>query len=499
MRNEQKTFLVNYSFKLISNLFTVVVGFITTAIVPKTLGAANYGIFSYITDILTKIFVLFDLRSSTYFYIKYSQNTKNLVLLSFYLLYAFTISLSFILIVIILKITSLGHFIFHDISLKIILVGLLYVLSFWFQDILTKLLDATGETKKVEIFKVIGRISGLVFLLILYFSDKLTLYTYFFYSILVVLVSMIAAYISLKPNFRSILKFSKFKFTYFLRKQLNYISPLFVYLFFGTIIAIFDRWFLQKEGGSIQQGYYGFAFLLSNIILIFLTSLIPLYTKELSIKSDSKVEMKNVFLTYTPPIFSFVAFICCFCSIFSRDLILIFADTEYLNAELTVKIMFIYPLVSTFSNMSGAIIYTTSRTKIFRNLLLMLGPIHIITLILLVNQNFGLGLGATGLAIKQVFLEALGVIIILFLNARYLNFGLLKFILKIAIIIIAFFGISILIKSIDYTAFNSIYIDFFLKGFVYSTSCAIFVFFFPKLFGLNKAIINALKNRLKIF
>ncbi|SMG23465.1 Membrane protein involved in the export of O-antigen and teichoic acid [Marivirga sericea] len=497
MRNKQNNFLINYGFKLISNLLTVIIGFITTAIVPKTLGASNYGIFSYLTDVLTKIFALFDLRSSTYFYIKYSQNTRDKYFLSFYFLYAISISSLFTLVIILIKITPIGDLIFENISLKIILVGLLYVLFFWFQDIFTKLMDAIGETKKVEIFKIIGRIVGLILLLSLFFTTNLNLFTYFFYSISVVFISILSAYVFLKPNLRKVLKYSSLRFRYFFEKQFDYISPLFIYLLVGTFIAIFDRWFLQKIGGSIEQGYYGFAFLLSNIILIFLTSLLPLYTKELSTQNGNKSKMKDVFLLYTPIIFTFVAFICCFCSVFSEDLILIFADEGYLGAEQTIKIMFFYPLVSTFSNMSGTVIYTTNRTKIFRNLILIFGPIHILLLVLLISKDFGYGLGATGLAIKQVSIESLSVVIILLLNSRYLKFSLKNFILKISIIIIIFYGISSLIYSIDFLPFNSIYFEFITKGFLYTCICLILIFIFPEIFGLNKSISAKIKEKLK--
>lgn len=481
----KSSFFSNYSFKLLTNFFTLVIGFLTTSIVPRTLGAADYGKFSFITDVLTKSYVFFDLRSSTHFYITISKKDTKGSYLYFYIAYSLILSFLFLVFVALLAFSPLKQLFFQDVEVKIIFFGCAYVLLFWFQDILTKVFDAKGRTNTIEKYKMFGKVTGAIFLILLFISHNLNLTTYFFYAYLSILISFSVLF---QFRLRLIFNFSIREVVFYFKKQWIFIKPLFIYLLVVTSIAILDRWYLQNQSGNIQQGYYGFAFLISNIIMLFLTALLPLFTRDISLHSHSKLKMRFLYLSFLPLSLSFISIICCFSFVMSEEIIFIFAGSDYLPAIAVVKAMFLYPLISTFSNLSGTVIYASNRTKIFRNLMFFLGPLSLFLLFFLLNIERGWGLGALGLGIKILLVEGISVVVILFLNSKYLKFSFLnstiRFILiPIIIISVAFFVKWLVIFSLPN---STVYVRFFLIGILFLIFIIIIIFKFSDFFGLRK-------------
>jgi O-antigen/teichoic acid export membrane protein len=201
----------------------------------------------------------------------------------------------------------------------------------------------------------------------------------------------------------------------------------------GFFSEYIDRWILQKYGGSLQQGFYAFAFNLSNMSLLAVSSMFLLFTRELSV-SVGKNDIDGVaklFNTYVPILYVIVSFFSCFLFFQADNVIYIFAGKDYIGASLSLRILSMYPLVCTFSMMSGSVIYATDRTYVFRNLSFVFGPLGVLISVLLMSPIAGINLGAAGLGIKNVSVEFFGVVIILFLNSRYLPISFRKYFLHL--------------------------------------------------------------------
>jgi O-antigen/teichoic acid export membrane protein len=161
-----------------------------------------------------------------------------------------------------------------------------------------------------------------------------------------------------------------------------------------------------------------------------------------------------------------------------------FGGESYKSASSALKILSVYPLVSTYSMMSGSIIYATERTVIFRNLSFILAPLGALTSIILISPIAGLNLGAAGLGIKILSFEFISVIIILFINARYLNLSFRKYFYHILYIPVIFLFIAVVSSGI-LRLFDFINLGILLSilafGVIYSAMSVSLVYCYPSL------------------
>ena len=95
---------------------------------------------------------------------------------------------------------------------------------------------------------------------------------------------MIAAYIIIihrsEYSFISYWKLTKSQLTKYLNEFYDYSRPLFSYAIIGLFVGLFDRWFLQKYGGSIQQGFFSLALQVGALCFLFTGSMSSLITRE---------------------------------------------------------------------------------------------------------------------------------------------------------------------------------------------------------------------------
>ena len=67
-----------------------------------------------------------------------------------------------------------------------------------------------------------------------------------------------------------------------LKKYLNYCLPLIPYSWITFAYIFIDRWLLQYYSGSVEQAYYSVAAQFAAIALIFTTSILRIFWKEIS-------------------------------------------------------------------------------------------------------------------------------------------------------------------------------------------------------------------------
>ena len=87
-----------YFFKLMTNLVGMVVGIGTQSIVPRALGPASYGDFSFLTNFFYQVVGFLNMNTSTAYYTMLSQRQQDTGLVRFYLYFTalIVVLLSFI-------------------------------------------------------------------------------------------------------------------------------------------------------------------------------------------------------------------------------------------------------------------------------------------------------------------------------------------------------------------------------------------------------------------
>ena len=500
-----------YIYKLSTNFIGFLISLVTAGIVPRALGVNNYGNFNFATTIVNQILTFLDFKTSTCFYTKLSQRQRESNLLLFYAYYTIAILILLVIIISVISMTSLKIFIFSELSISIIYYAVIYVILFWILGLLIKVMDANGATVPLEQMRIINKIISTVIILSLYFYTKLTLTMYFYYMFGVSLALIIPIFIYIKRRIGYSIKLfpllEKEIVVSYIKEFSIYSSPLALYVILSFISLSFDRWILQISGGSFQQGLYSFSFTLTNYTFMFISAMFPLFTRELSIfaRDNDILGMARLFRRYVPLLYSLSAYFACFIFVNAESIIRIFGGVNYLSATTSLKILAILPLISTYSMLNGAVVYANGNTKIFLKIALIFTPIGMITTFILISGKFGgLNLGANGLAIKNVIFEFISVIIILYINSRYLKIKYLRYLLHMIISIIPVTIIAYLSRYFIAYIFqtftnstNEILIVFF-AGLLYSTVTMLIVIVFPRLFGLYKHDIAYMTKKIRV-
>jgi O-antigen/teichoic acid export membrane protein len=258
---------------------------------------------------------------------------------------------------------------------------------------------------------------------------------------------------------------------------------------------------LQKYGGSIQQGFYGFAFGISNMSMFIVSTIFLLFTREVSelVGQNDIKAIAKLFDAYVPTLYAIVSFFSCFLFFHADNVITLLGGEGYYAASLALKVLAMYPLVSTFSMMSGSLIYATERTVIFRNISFILAPIGAFISAILISPIAGINLGAAGLAIKNISIEFISVIVILFLNSRFLKISFRKYffhIIYVPVIFLICAGASTyLVSSTNIVKQSGVLMDVITSGIVYSAIFVTVIYFYPKLiFKERREIIEFVKT-----
>lgn len=155
----------------------------------------------------------------------------------------------------------------------------------------------------------------------------------------------------------------------------------------------------------------------------------------------------------------------------------------------------LYPLIGSFSLLNSAILYTTEKTKLFLKLSLIFTPVGVLITYMLLNKEWGFSMGSNGLAIKNVIADFISVVIILYINSKYLNFGYLKTLLHFFFIGV-FIAIAYLSHFIIGIIHAKLFVTIFVSGMIYSFLILVLFFSFPQLLGLSTNIRTLAKNKI---
>jgi len=229
----------------------------------------------------------------------------------------------------------------------------------------------------------------------------------------------------------------------------------------------------------------------------------PLITREFAVafgNNDLK-QMAYLFRRYIPMLYAIAAYFACFIAVQADEVTLILGGGQFKDATLAVTIMAFYPIHQTYGQLSGSVFYATGQTSLYRNIGIigMLMGLPITFFIIAPASMMGLNAGATGLAIKMVFLQIIFVNVQLYFNAKLLRLSFMNYLLHQILsigILLAVAYISTMVVNSILSVTDIIVIKFILTGIVYTFAVVIATFLVPQIFGLRRADLSMI--RLKI-
>ena len=227
-----------------------------------------------------------------------------------------------------------------------------------------------------------------------------------------------------------------------------------------------------------------------------------LITREFSIaygKRDFN-EMARLFRRHIPLLYGITALIACFVVVNADKATLILGGKKFHNAIFPVAIMAFYPIHQTYGQLSGSVFYATDQTKLYRNVavLFMLIGIPVTYFLLASRAQYGLGLGAVGLALKMVIFNIVINNVLLYFNARYLRLPFGWYVAHQIFSVVIFLVIAWMVTfGIDHClAGSGVLWRFLWAGLGYFFIMIGFIYFFPALLGLGRQDISTMISRI---
>ncbi len=373
--------------------------------------------------------------------------------------------------------------------------GLFLAFGIYLSTMASRVTDASGQAKKVELIRGCISTASLALILLLVQAGLFSLKS----ATLIISVSYyVLAILVFKFGHRSLgggkLDFTQETLSESWKMFFRYCSPLVAFSICGAIFSIIDRWLLQKHGGSIQQGYFGFCQQLSAAIFLITGSMTPIFHRECSAAFfEKRIDAVRVLFTRDlRRFFSITAFLAFLAAINAREILGITAGPHFEAASASAMLLFLYPIHQTYGQLSSTLLLANGRTKLYLWVGLIDGCLGIgLSYLLLADVNvfaWKLNLGAQGLAIKFLILQFVDTSIYNFLNCKLLNTSFRKMITKDFLIlwILGILGIvSHYASDLLWTLPNH-YLSLLTKSVFFTLMSACVVLLFPEIFGLNR-------------
>jgi O-antigen/teichoic acid export membrane protein len=482
-----------FSFKLATNLIGLVASLMVAGIVPRGLGPAAYGNFSFLTDFFNRIFNFFDVGTSNAFYTKLSQNPNRYGIIRFYRIFIGLILLTVTIVTLLITSSKYKEILWPGQEILYIILALGFAFITWSNKISAKMIDAYVLTTKGSILQMVQKLIQVGLIFAIFALGFFTLFNYFVFQYVVLLILGIG-YIWILfnhkvPYFPS-RKLKKLESKAYIKSFYTYSSPLILFALFGLVEGIFDRWLLQTFAGSEQQGYYGLALRISALCLLFSKAMMPLIMREFAIahSKNDVAKIKLTYLKYVPVFFFIVAFISIFISINADTVSVLVGGNSFKNASFAILIMALYPIHQTLGQFNGTFFLGTSHTKLYSKIGITFMFIGLpLTYIMIAPLNlFGLNLGSTGLAIKMFILNIIGVNVELWFIAKLLNFSFIKLLMMQIKAFVILVPIAYIAYIIGDKATDAIFWEFIISGLFYLFSISFVIFAFPQLLNTTR-------------
>ena len=441
-------------FKIIVTGLNFMISIMLGILVPRAIGPVFYGDFSYITSTYSFLFQFLMFTSSTaYIYFlshgKYKIESVN----TFYMIFLAIISMFVIVIGLITINSEFGvKYLWNGLEdKKLLLLGLVLTILATFQQRLIEFSDSTSQTIVSEKLKLASKFIMLLVVLAFMFMDSLNIYWYFILSIANFILFFILFFRYITFNFS---KVNILELKLIFNDFYIYLKPLIIFTLIAAIYSYLGKYVLQSLSGSLEQGYYNFAFQLALIPVTFISSIMAIYMSEMTkrFKANDLVGVKEIFVNNIFKIYAIHAFVSFFMMINAKEIILLTVGESYLGAVGALQALSIFSLLHTFGMLSGNLFFSSGRNNeysIINSFTMILGIIYLSYIL-----QYG-RLDAMHLAIIMLGFYMLRVIIQLYVNLNFLGINKFIFISKLSLItcvifisikIIYIFDINILLN-----------------------------------------------------
>ena len=348
---------------LTGNVIRTLISFATGLIVARALGPEIYGDYTFLLGSFAAIKLILDLGTSNAFFTFLSQRQRGPRFIAAYVAWQL---LQFVLTLLIISIALPQNWI-HAlwIGQPRGLVLLSFIAVFLQQQAWTTLSqvgEAARLTAKVQAINVGVTLFHLLLVLPLAALELISVPLLF-----ALIAGEYLIVIALGWRWLSVQvpEPETFPWRELLREYLKYCKPFFLYCLLGFLCSFADTWLLRNFGGARGMAYYSIASQFSGISLLLVTSLVPVFWKEIAeahhLGNHARVE--RLHWKATRLVFVTGALVSGFLMPWSTDILRLLLGAAYEEGALAVAIMFLYPLYVGVGQLGNAMLLATGRTR----------------------------------------------------------------------------------------------------------------------------------------
>ena len=235
------------------------------------------------------------------------------------------------------------------------------------------------------------------------------------------------------------------------REFSDYSMPLFVQALLSALALSAERWVLRWFDGSTRQGYFALSQRVSAACFLFVSAMTPLIMRELAIAwgKDDREHMGHLLTRFAPLLFGIAAWFSCFTAVEASVLVHIFGGAEFAAALVPVQIMALYPAHQAYGQLASSVFHATGKTKVLRNLAFIehFRGFLLVWLLVAPQDMLGMGLGATGLALKTVTTQFIMVNLLFWMASRLIPLNFFRNLMLQGLILGSLLGIAWVCKQ----------------------------------------------------
>jgi len=407
-----------FVFTVGTNLLRGLTGFATGMLLARWLGPESYGTMSFLLGTMVALCQLLDLGSSSAFFTFLSQKSRSR---RFVFLYFAWLAFQLVGFLLIVGVLLPAHWLASVWQQQPRSLVLLAFAAAFFQNSAWPAIQQAGEsqrrTQRVQGIGAVVALGHLGVVVLLARIGTLGLYALFAAVVVEHTVACVLAH-------RGFTYTSKDDAEPVLPLYARYCTPLILYSIVGFAYAFWDRWLLQRFGGSVEQAYYGIGAQVASLALITTLAMLRIFWKESSEAHHSgDIErMRRLYHRVSRIMFFIAAAVAGFLVPWSKALVLLLLGPEYASGAVTLAVMFLYPIHQSLGQIVGTLFLATEKValQVKIGIAFMFAGV-VVTYFVLAPADAalpGLALSSKGLAVKMVVLQLLQVNILAFVAAR---------------------------------------------------------------------------------
>ncbi len=481
-----------YLFKLVANAAGIPLYFVLEALMPRALGPAAYGNFSFATNVFQQFSTFLDMGTSTCLNTTLSKNPDDGASVALYLRFSFVVLVLCLGAGCLALIPALGDAILPGVPAFMAPAAAFWAYLTWAGRTARGVNDALGLTVGGETLRTVVSLLAALALAGLFAGGLLSMPVLFLHQY-VFLGAAALGFMLLARRARPgwDLRLPAAAARERARMFWSYSSPLFIAALGSAAALSGERWMLQFFGGSVEQGFFSLGQKVGMACFLFVTALTPLLMRELAAAhgTNNPRLMAALVDRYAPMIYAVSAWFACFTFAEAPAVVRLFGGAAFAGAVGPVAIMALFPIHQGYGQVAASVFYAAGETRFYRNLTLVtLVPGTVLSWFVLAPADlFGLDLGSYGLAVKMVLVQAVSVNILLFACRRLVPFGYGRNLLHQLVAAPVFAGAAFACREATeaFAPAESLF-RFFGSGLLYCLLTALLVLLVPFLAGLKR-------------